>query len=1274
MQKTKKTKAQLQEELADCRQRIGELEASEQAFRRITESYQDYFDNIEDGCFEVDLQGDFLFGNKKAYTLLGYDLDDYKKVSHRQRHPTTEEANRVFRVFNDLYKTGKPIKSFEYQIIRKDGEIKTVEVSVTLIRDADGHPVGFRGVGRDVSERKKLERDQERHRNFIENIDDSCVEFDLQGHCIFCNEATHRNSGYTRDEFMALRHDERYISSEEDNRVFHIFNKIYQTGISEKLFIANLKNKDGSSRSVEMSISLIRDAAGNPVGFRGVGRDVTERVEMMKVLERYRDFIENVEDACFEMDLEGNLTFANDIFSKIVGYSNEEFGKLKREQRHPSVEEAEKIFKVYRKIFRTGKPLKTFEYDILRKDGAIRTVEVSISLIRDGEANPVGFRSIGRDITNRKRMMAEMERHRDFVENIEDACFEVDLKGNITFTNNTFGRILGRSREDVIGLNNRAYTNPATAQRAFKIFNEIYRTGLPGTILDYEIIRPDGESKFLEMTASLIRDDRQQPAGFRGICRDVTERRQMLKEQERHRNFIENIEDACFEMDPAGKITFGNESLQRLTGYSIEELCHLKPRDLQPKDVEKIRAIYGKIYQTGEPVRLFDYELTRKDGKKVNVQASVSLIRNSEGNPVGFRGISRDVTERKAAEKEQERSRNFIENIDDACWELNLAGDYTFCNPAAYKNLGFTREEYMALKRQQRAATPEENDRISKIFNEIYRTGIPRTGILFQHLNKAGEMRLMDMSVSLIRDDTGTAVGFRGISRDVTERKQIEIENERYRAFVDNIDDGCFEIDLAGRHIFSNDAVLEQLGYPADEIKKITVKDYTRPEETDRIYKAFQNVYRTGNPLKVLDHEIIRKNGEIRMVEVSASLIRDAAGKPVGFRGVNRDVTERKRLTNQLNQAQKLEAIGTLAGGIAHDFNNLLMGIQGYTSLMMLEIDSAHPNFEKLKAIESQVKSGADLTKQLLGYARGGRYEVKAIDMNDLIGKAAAMFGRTKKELRIHKNFAQDLWSVEADKGQMEQVLLNLFVNAWQAMPGGGALYLETGNIMLDEAYLKAFDIQPGPYVKISVTDTGMGMDEATKSRIFDPFFTTKEMGRGAGLGLASVYGIVRGHKGAIHVYSEKGHGATFNIYLPASGKDAIIQEDRAGKLVRGHETILLVDDEQIITDVTGAMIRGLGYEVIIAQSGEEAVEVYMANQARIDLVIMDMIMPGAGGGTAIDKIHAINPGIKIILSSGYSLNGEAKHIMDRGGARAFLQKPFPFEDLSQKIREVLES
>jgi CheY-like chemotaxis protein len=367
-----------------------------------------------------------------------------------------------------------------------------------------------------------------------------------------------------------------------------------------------------------------------------------------------------------------------------------------------------------------------------------------------------------------------------------------------------------------------------------------------------------------------------------------------------------------------------------------------------------------------------------------------------------------------------------------------------------------------------------------------------------------------------------------------------------------------------------------------------------------------------------------------------------------------------------------MEAIGTLAGGIAHDFNNLLMGIQGRASLMLADADPAGPFFEHLKSIEDYVRSASQLTKQLLGFAQGGRYEVKVTDLNELVDRSAGLFGRTRREISIHRRYQDDLWKVEVDRGQIEQVLINLFVNAWQAMPRGGELYLETENAVLDDDAAQPYGVKVGRYARVAVTDTGVGMDEATKRRVFDPFFTTKATGRGSGLGLASAYGIVRNHGGMITADSEEGRGSTFAVYLPATDKPLPEDRQETEGASEGEGTILLVDDEEMILDVGRLMLERLGYDVLVSGSGAEAVETYRANAGRIRAVILDMVMPRISGGETFEQLRAIDPGVKVLLSSGYSIDGEARKILARG-CDGFIQKPFGCADLSTKLKEILD-
>jgi two-component system, cell cycle sensor histidine kinase and response regulator CckA len=391
------------------------------------------------------------------------------------------------------------------------------------------------------------------------------------------------------------------------------------------------------------------------------------------------------------------------------------------------------------------------------------------------------------------------------------------------------------------------------------------------------------------------------------------------------------------------------------------------------------------------------------------------------------------------------------------------------------------------------------------------------------------------------------------------------------------------------------------------------------------------------------------------------------------------DITKCKRVEREKNileiklqRAKKMEAIGTLAGGIAHEFNNLLTGIQGNVSLMLMDIDLTHPHFERLRNIEKQVQRAARLTSNLLGYARKGRYEVRPFDLNQLVKETCEFFGRTRKQITIHLELSSRLSAIEADSGQIEQVLFNLMENAADAMPRGGDLFLKTANVTHKDIRIKLYKPKrAGDYVQLTVTDTGRGMDRDTLEHVFDPFFTTKGMERSAGLSLASAYGIIKGHGGYIDVESIEGRGTTFSIYLPASEKEVHKVVKTAEECTRGMETVLLVDDEAGILKVGRELLEAMGYRVLTAGNGKEGVDVYRKNQDKIDLVILDLVMPYMGGSETYDRLKEINPDIKVLLASGFSINGEAHEILERG-CNGFIQKPFRMNKLGEKMREIL--
>ncbi|MCP4340065.1 MAG: PAS domain S-box protein [Desulfobulbaceae bacterium] len=515
------------------------------------------------------------------------------------------------------------------------------------------------------------------------------------------------------------------------------------------------------------------------------------------------------------------------------------------------------------------------------------------------------------------------------------------------------------------------------------------------------------------------------------------------------------------------------------------------------------------------------------------------------------------------------------------------------------------------------------------------------------------------------------------IERKSNEQAIITSE-KRYRNIIESIEDGYYEIDLKGDLTLINQAMCRMLGYSEEELLGNDTVRYINKEMAQQFNDAFAAVLATDIPGKILEFEYRSKGEGLRYAETVVSAIRNDEQEPTGFRGIVRDTTERKAteksrraLADQLQQSQRLESLGTLAGGIAHDFNNLLMGIQGRTALMLNGLAEEHPHYSQLENIEEYVASAAKLTTRLLGFARGGKYEVRPVELNSLIEKSIQLFGRTKKEITIKTTLQSDVCSVEVDANQIEQVLLNLLVNAGQAMPEGGLIKIATSQVILKENDARLYSISPGNYVQLTLSDTGGGMDNDTMQKIFDPFFTTKSIGYGTGLGLAMVYGIIRNHSGAISVKSALNQGAVFTILLPSTDKKGSTEDEKSLVVEKGTETILLVDDEPMILEVGQEILAALGYRVLSAASGQEAIDAYSETQYKIDLFIIDMIMPHMSGSELFDRLRKINPTVKVLLSSGYSINGQAREIINRG-CKGFIQKPFSISQLSVKIREIL--
>ena len=776
------------------------------------------------------------------------------------------------------------------------------------------------------------------------------------------------------------------------------------------------------------------------------------------------------------------------------------------------------------------------------------------------------------------------------------------------------------------------------------------------------------------------------------------------------------------------KVVYVNPAYETIWGRSAEALCDRYEEwseSIHPDDQAFAKESFDRIVETGGG-EIREYRIVRPDGSVRWVSDKGYVIRNRQGRIVRIAGIANDITVRKQAEETLRKQNQYLNALHETAIDLisrheidellqdiieratrlaETENGYIHLYDSATDELvirfgigKFEKAINTRLKPGQGLAGKvwssgrplvvddyrSWSERVpNPVFDDLRSiVGIPLKsgdhvfGVIGLGCFGEGkafeptEISILGRFADLAAIAHDNAQLTARLQMELSERRRAEETLRRYEKIVATSKDLMALIDCDGIFQAVSDSYLKAHRKTRAEIIGSSMRNLVGSERFDKDIKPRFDRCLAGEEVTFrLWFDFVGMGN--RFMEAAYSPFKGENGSIVGVVVVSRDITETKNLQEQLLQSQKMEAIGTLAGGIAHDFNNLLMGIQGRTSIMLVDIDADHPHAENLKGIEEHVRSASNLTRQLLGFARGGKYEVKPLDLGAVIREKNRMFGRMQKGIVIQEKLQPDLWTVEADRSQIEQVLLNIYINAWQAMPGSGTLTVQAANVHLDSPAVEAYKLSPGRYVNISVIDTGTGMDAATRSRIFEPFFTTKEMGRGTGLGLASAYGIVKNHGGFISVDSVKGKGTTVNINLPATDKRVAADDRTAEPLHKGAGTVLLVDDEEMIVAVGSQMLRRLGFDVLAAAGGREALQICKRHHARISLVILDLIMPDLGGAETCTLLKADYPAIKVLLSSGYGLNGNSGDIV-KSGCDGFIQKPFDLSALSRKINDVL--
>ncbi len=763
-------------------------------------------------------------------------------------------------------------------------------------------------------------------------------------------------------------------------------------------------------------------------------------------------------------------------------------------------------------------------------------------------------------------------------------------------------------------------------------------------------------------------------------CEDITERKlpemQLIDSEQKYRTLFEDSNDAVFITTREGKLVDANRAFLGLFGYRRAEAFNMDIRQIY-SSLEDRNRFQHDIEQYGF-VKDYQIKFVTKDGKELECLLNSTLRMSVDGRIIGYQGVIRDITDQKRAQqaliKHEETLRALLNVTTDIALLVNKQGEILTLNRQFASSLGRPAEELIGKSIFEITGPVGTLDRRQRL-NEIILSGKPT-----RREDTAGDGRIYDTSAYPVLGANAAVEGVAVFARDITDRKKAEEElcrsEEKYRGILENIADGYNEVDLKGNLMLVNDSLCDITGYTRERLIGLNYREFIDEANASKVFEAYNQVYRTGKSNRGFYFEISRMDGSTRHCTVSISLMKDSNGTPCGFRGIFRDITDRRRLEDQLRQAAKMEAIGQLSGGIAHDFNNILTAIIGYSENLSQSVPEDAPYRDKEIRINRAAVRAANLTRHLLAFSRKQVLDLKSLDLNALILNFEKMLKPLiGEDINIVMELSPTAGKVLCDAGQIEQILLNLAINGRDAMPTGGKLVIETGNVFLDEEYARTHsEVKSGLYVMFAVSDTGCGMDSQTISRIFDPFFTTKTREKGTGLGLSTTYGIVKQHQGHISVYSELNRGTTFKIYLPLA-PDTVPIETRDLRMdcqIRGSETVLIVEDEDLVRELTSEALRTLGYTVLEAADPAEAKKISQEHEGAVHLLLTDVVLPQMDGKRLFSELSPLLPDMRVLYVSGYTENAIVHHgVLDVGVQ--FLQKPFTMDALAKKVREVLD-
>ncbi|MBM3119413.1 MAG: PAS domain S-box protein [Chloroflexi bacterium] len=1081
---------------------------------------------------------------------------------------------------------------------------------------------------------------------------------------VFANAAFAEIARYSIDELLSLPPEkvQALVHPEDQALVWGRFrDRLAGKTVPPRYEYRGIR-KDRSVCWLEMHATRI-EYGGKPA-IQGAIIDITERKraeEMLQESERkYHGLFDNANEAIYLIEpYTARIIDCNRKAAEMDGYGVEELKTMSAMDLHPP-EERPQVLDKFRQIRKMGGVAGIMGLHHQRKDGTLIDIEANSAMLEIG--GRMFNLSIVRDVTQRKRVEEALrqseERYRTILEEMEDSYFEVDLAGNITFANDAASRALGYSKEELIGMNYRVFSHESNIEADFQTANKVYRTGEPAKGVPTVVVRKDGSIIFTERSVFPLRNENGEIIGFRGIARDITERKRaeeaLRESEERYRSLVDNAAEGISVVQDA-IIKFSNRKLTEITGYSIDEMSYMPTEKLiHPEDLDRVRKYHAQRMKGGKAPSSYSLRIVDKEGNVKWLERNVAAI-IWEDKPAGL-VFDTDITER----KQIERLSSKLINSSPVGIYIIQGRKFNLVSPTFQKIVGYTENELLAMD-PFNLVHPQDREMVRENAVKMLK-GKRSSPYEYRYIRKSGEVRWVDEQVVSIgyQGDRATLGNF----MDITERK---VKEEEYQTIISTTIDGFWQADMQGHFLDVNEAYCQMSGYTRNELLNMAIMDVEAIEKPEETTSRIRKIKEVGYDRFESRHR--RKDGRIIDVEISVNYLPVGNGRMIVF---IRDITERKKVEEERKQleqkaqiASRLASVGEMTAGVAHEINNPLTGVIGYAQLLMDRKDVPFDIRKDLAAINEGAQRVAGIVKRLLAFSRQTKPERRYVDINELIESTVALrdYHLKVNNVKVTIKLSPDVPETVADPGQIQQVLLNLIVNAETEMKlahGRGKLTITTE---------KSDNI-----IKISVKDDGRGIKPEIKDRIFDPFFTTRGVGEGTGLGLSLCYGIIAEHKGKIYVESEPGKGATFIVELPVVTeaelpKPAEPVVDESEKVTKAR--ILVVDDEQVVSDLVKRVLGGEGYEVDTADNAGDALK--MIESQRYSLILLDIKMPGMDGAELYGRIQKMAKSLaqRVVFITGDIVGAATEKFLSETKV-ARIDKPFTADQLRREVKRAL--